>query len=61
MGNQNNDVVSLLAGEIVMLKKVLGLRWPPELMGPACVLLETGETNGKADYYRRGSPTDGGR
>ena len=40
----NNDEVSFLAEEIVMLKKVLGLRWPPEIMGPARLILEPAES-----------------
>lgn len=36
----NDDTVQLLAEEIVMLKHVLGLRWPPGIMGPALRLLE---------------------
>lgn len=36
----NNDTPPLLAEEIVMLKHVLGLRFPPGIMGPALRLLE---------------------
>lgn len=38
----NNDTVQFLAEEIVILKHVLGLRFPPEIMGPALRILEPG-------------------
>ena len=42
----SNDKIAFLAEEIVMLKKVLGLRWPPEIMGPAQTILEPDSRHG---------------